>query len=199
MRILIANIIAFLLINFSLIDYCGKYEYRNSRIQESIELLKNQTFIYKYQQEFLNYTIKGNYNIVDNNLVLDSSPQKDKIIVLEQLNGKFENKTFNVTDKKGNFIIFHLYVTLNDNSQKIFKDCFKKVKFKSENIKSFHIVNTSGIKSPEYRIEGKNTNTFTIQLETIRVFDNENWEVDNYKIKPKGVDGKIQDYYLTKN
>jgi len=199
MKITSLILISILILSFNLKDSFGKYEYRNRHVYESIELLDNHAFIYKLQQEFLNYTIKGNYHLLGDSLVLDSSPQKDKIIVREEIRGKFENKTFYVTDKRGDLITFHLYVTFNNGSEKTFKDCFEKVKFKSKSIKSFYVINTSGITSPEYKIDGKNTNTFNIQFETTRVFDNEHWVLKENKIIPRGVNGKLQDYFLTKN
>ena len=198
MRLISLFIIPIFLTNIFLLNSSGKYEYNTRWFHESIELLENQTFIYQRKEEFLNYKIKGNYHITGDSLVLDSYPQKEKIIVREKLEGEFENKTFYVTDKRGDLITFHLYLTLNDNSKKVFRDCFEKIEFTSDPIKSFSIVNTSGITTPEYKIEGKYTNTFIIQIETKRVFENEKWLLKNNKISPRGPDGKIQEYFLTK-
>ena len=186
--------------SFTLPDNYGKYEYKTRFITESIELLENHTFIYKRGEEFLDYTINGNYNIVGDSLVLDSNPQKDKIIVRERYIKKFETKIFNVTNKRGENIAYHLYITLNDGSKEVHKDNFGKLKFKSKPIKSFHLFTTMGIKSPEYKLIGTNTNSFEIQLETSRVFENENWFIDkvNGKIKPKSPNGEIQNYTLEK-
>ena len=198
MRILNLILITFFLTSFNLSDNYGKYEYKNNLFRESIELLENQTFIYNREEEFFNYIIKGNYNIVGDSLILDSSPQKDKIIVRERFVKKFETKIFNVTNKRGENITYHLYVTLYDGSKEIHEDSYGEIKFKSKPIKSFHIFTTMGIKSPEYILDGKNTNSFDIQIETKRIFENEKWFIDkvNDKIKPKGADGEIQNYTL---
>ena len=189
----------FLILSLNFQNNSEKYEYNASHFQESIELLENREFIWKCNRHILGLvTIKGTYQIFGDSLVLNSSPQRDKIIVRAKNTGKFENKVFKVPDKQGNLMTFHLYVTLNDNSEKVFKDCYEKIKFKSGPIKSFHIINTGGLKSPEYKLNGSFTNFFEVQLENIRVFDNENWYLIDNKIQPKGFDGENQNYYLTK-
>lgn len=200
MKIVYLILLTLFLFSFKLEIITEKYEYRNGYLKESIELLDNNTFIYNRKQHFLDYTIKGNYNIVGDSLVLDSNPQKDKIIVREKYVKKFETKIFNVTNKRGENITFHLYVTLVDGSMEEFRDQFEKLKFKSKPIKSFHILTTMGLKSPEYELLGKNTNRFDIQLETTRVFESEKWFFDkvNSEIIPKGLDTKIQNYSLKK-
>ncbi|NHM02829.1 hypothetical protein [Flavobacterium difficile] len=198
MKILFIIFTSFFVTSFTLENNIGKYEYRRNNFIESIELLKNQKFNYERSEGFSNYKITGSYFVSGDSLILNSSPQKDKIIVREKNTGKFENKTFKVSDKKGNLIVFHLYLTLIDNSKIVIKDSFEKVKFKSAPIKSFHIVNTMGLKSPEYILEGKHTNFFEVQFENMRVFDNENWYLIENKIQPKGLDGENQKYYLTK-
>jgi hypothetical protein len=200
MKIECLILLSLFLFSFNLENETGKYEYRDGYLKESIELLENHTFIYNRRQHFLNFTIKGNYNIVGDSLVLDSNPQKEKIIVRENFVKIFETKFFNITDKNGENITFHLYVTLIDGSIEVFRDQFEKLKFKSKPIKSFHILTTMGLKSPEYELHGKNTNSFDIQLETTRVFESEKWFFDkvNKKITPKGLDIKIQNYSLKK-
>ena len=191
------SILLFLFLKFQIST--EKYEYNADHFQESIELFENRDFIYNCNRHMLgSITIKGTYQIFKDSLILNSSPQRDKIIVREKNTGKFENKVFKVTDKYGNLRTFHLYVTLNDYSKKIFKDCYDEIKFKSKPIKSFHIIYTDGLKSPEYNLEGSYTNLFEIQFETARVFDNENWYINDSKIQPKGFDGENQKYYLTK-
>jgi hypothetical protein len=198
MKTLFLIITSIFFTSFALENNIGKYEYQSTNFRESIELLKNQTFVYECSLPFSNYQIKGSYYLIGDSLILNSSPQKDKIIVREQNSGKFENKVFKITDKKGQLLTFHLYITLNDNSVIFFRDCFEKIKFKSKPIKSFHIINTIGLKSPEYVLEGKSTNCFEVQFENIRVFDNEKWHLIENKIQPKGFDGKAQNYFLIK-
>lgn len=200
MRIVSSILITFFLITFNLPDYHGNYEYKSHHLTERLELSENYTFIYYRRSHFFNIVIKGNYNIVGDSLILNSSPQRDKMIVRERYIKKFETKFFNLTNKLGENITYRLYLTFNDGSKKDFIDNFGKIKFKSKPIKSFHVFTTMGIKSPEYELLGTNTNDFEIQLETSRVFDNEKWFIDkvNGKITPKGLDGEIQNYVLEK-
>lgn len=187
-----------LLISFSN-NIIGNYEYRSSHFKENIELFENNQFSYQCTIHMAGTTkVNGYYQIINDSLILSSSPQKDKIIVRENSKGKFENKLFKVTDKDGHLITFHLYITLKDNSQLEFRDCFDKVNFKSIPIKSFYLKNTVGLKSPIYSLKGTHTNFYEIQFETTRVFDNEAWELKNGNIRPRGFDLQLQNYYLKK-
>lgn len=177
----------------------GDYEYREPHFKESIKFFENKKFIYQCTRQMAGTdTIEGYYQIVNDSLILSSSPQRDKIIVHEHNKGKFKNKMFNVTDKNSDLITFHLYVTLQDNSQLEFRDCFEKIKFNSIPIKSFYMIDTRGLKTSNYLLKGSHTNFFEIQFETNRVFDNEAWGLKDGKIQPKGLDGEIGNYYLSK-
>lgn len=149
--------------------------------------------------EFFRQEINGNYVIVGDSLILNSIPQRDKINVNEKFQ-KSKNNTFKVTDKSGHLIVYHLTITTEKNEVIEFKDCFDIIKTDDFNIKSFRITDTKGLKSPEYLIEGLNSNYFEIKLEHIRVFESEKWFIDNElkRIKPIGANGKYQDYYLKK-
>lgn len=177
----------------------GKYSYSQRHFSESLELNPNQTFNYKVRMEFIRQEINGNYIIAGDSIILNSIPQRDKIIVNEKFQ-KSKKNTFKVTDKSGLLIMYHLTITTEKNEIVEFRDCFDIIKTDNYNIKSFHITDTKGLKSPEYLIKGLNSNYFEIKFEHMRVFESEKWfiEKESKKIKPLGTNGEYQAYYLEK-
>ncbi len=178
----------------------GKYSYSQRHFTESLELNSDKTFNYKVRMEFFRQEINGNYVILGDSIVLNSIPQRDKIIVDEKFK-RSKKKTFRVTDKSGRLINYHLTITTDKEEIIEFKDCFDIVTTTDYNIKSFHITDTKGLKSPEYTIRGKSSNYFDIRFEHIRVFESEKWIIDNElkRIKPIGTNGEYQTYFLNKN
>jgi hypothetical protein len=186
----------------SLIDkdsYLGKYTYKSRYYYESIDLKNNNQFIYNCKNEFINYEIKGNYKINSDSLILDSYPQRDKIIVKENNRGNKNSNLIIVKDKEGNKMTYHIYLILVDDTVICLKDQWEKSKIKNQTIKGFYLVDTKGLKSPTYLKNGKFSNHFEVQFETKRVFENEIWHLEKDKIKPIGMDGEYQNYYLEKN
>lgn len=182
---------------FSLIT-SKKYIYQTSLFSESLELQENNKFKYcariHMSGEIL---VEGVYFIKNDSLYLNSIPQHDKLIVKEQFNSKRKKSNcFNITRKDGSLMTYHLYITLENGKELIFKDQFEKTIFPREKIKSFYIFNTIGLKSPTYKIKGLNTNSFNILFETRRVFENESWVIKSDSIQPKGLDGLFQNYVL---
>lgn len=178
----------------------GKYSYSQRHFTESLELNSDKTFNYKVRMEFFRQEINGNYVIVGDSIVLNSIPQRDKIIVDEKFK-KSKKNTFRITDKSGRLINYHLTVTTVKNEVIEFRDCFDILKTDDFNIKSFHITDTKGLKSPEYSIKGENSNYFEIKFEHIRVFESEKWFINKElkRIKPIGTNGEYQAYFLSKN
>ncbi|TRX34901.1 hypothetical protein [Flavobacterium restrictum] len=179
--------------------YLGKYIYKSRNYYESIDLKDNNQFIYSYKNEFINYEIKGNYKINSDSLILDSNPQRDKIIVKEKNRGNKNSNLIIVKDKEGNNLTYHIYLVLVDDKVICLKDQWEKSKIKNQTIKGFYLVDTKGLKSPTYLKKGKFSNHFEVQFETKRVFENETWHLEKDKIKPIGMDGEYQNYYLEKN
>ena len=142
--------------------------------------------------------ISGSYYIVNDTLYLNSSPQRDKILVQESRSKKKNDRYFyfNVTSKKGNLMHYHLYLILDNGQKMVYRDQFQTTKITSERIKGFYILDTKGLKSPTYIIEGLYTNIFNVQFETQRVFENESWLMKNDSIIPRGFDGEFQKYAL---
>jgi hypothetical protein len=180
-------------------NHKGQYSYKNRNYYESINLKENSQFIYNYKNEFISYEIKGNYKINDSNLVLDSNPQRDKIIVKESNKGNKKNSLIIVRDKESNILTYHIYLILLNDEIICLKDQWDKTKIKNQEIKGFYIVDTKGLKSPVYLKKGKFSNHFVVLFETKRVFENETWLIEKDKIKPIGMDGEYQNYYLEKN
>lgn len=195
------------LYTFTVIIFClaigdenqlGKYLYTANRFYESIELKENNKFIYYSKQEFISYEIKGNYSLNGDSLTLDSSPQKDRIIVKESNKGKQSIITILVTDKFDNAIHYDIHFILTDNSEVSLKEQWQKSKIKNKKIKAFYITDTKGLKSPIYYKQGKFSNFFKVLFEPSRIFENERWYIKNNKIKPKGLNGEFQNYFLAK-
>ncbi len=179
-------------------NYYGKYTYKSRNYYESIDLKNNKQFIYNYKNEFIRYEIKGNYKINNDSLVLDSNPQRDKIIVQELNKGNKNNNLIIVKDKNGNSLAYHIYLILLDDKVICLKDQWEKSKIKNKILKGFYIVDTNGLKSSTYLKKGKFSNYFEVQFETKRVFENEIWHIEKDKIKPISQGGEYQNYYLEK-
>ncbi|WP_152640725.1 hypothetical protein [Flavobacterium sp. 316] len=198
-----AAIFIFISIMFSLSineeNYAGQYSFKSRNYYESINLKESRQFIYNYKNEFISYEIKGNYRISNDSLVLDSNPQRDKIIIKEYNEGNKKNSLIIVKDKEGNILTYHIYIILLDDKVICLRDQWDKTKIKNQTIKGFYIVDTKGLQSPTYFKKGKFSNNFEVQFETKRVFENEIWIIEKDKIKPIGMDGEYQNYYLEKN
>lgn len=180
-------------------NHIGKYSYTNYRYYESIELKEGNKFTYFSKQEFINYEIKGNYNIQGDSLVLDSSPQRDKIIVQESKKGSQKRNEIVVTDKNGRKMHYNLILILDNDKEIKLTEQWEKSKIKDVDIKGFFLIDSKGLKSPVYYKIGKFSNYFEVRFETTRVFDNEIWYIKNNKIKPKGLNGEFENYFLENN
>jgi len=193
----------FILVVFSSLTtkeyYEGTYLYNSLNFHEEITLLNNGKFIYSCKNEFLRTNIEGNYHIYNDSLFLDSYPQRDKLLVNEQSKGKKNTVYFDVKDKNGTPIHYTLYLLLENNTVFTIENQWDKTKVKDKKIKGFYIVDKKGLRSPTYYNKGLFSNCFKVNFETNRVFENEIWVFENNKLKPKGLNGVYQGYYLTKN
>lgn len=180
-------------------NYVGQYSYKSRNYYEIINLKENSQFVYNYKNEFITYEIKGNYKVNHNSLVLDSNPQRDKIVVKESNRGNKKNSLIIVRDKESNLLNYHIYLILLNDEIICLKDQWDKTKIKNQEIRGFYIVDTKGLKSPIYLKKSEFSNHFEVLFETKRVFENEIWLIENEKIKSKGMDGEYQNYYLKKN
>jgi hypothetical protein len=178
----------------------GIYTYSRENFHETLKLNENFTFKYNLSIHFIKQEVSGNYVIVGDSLVLNSFPQRDKIIVKESLKGNLNNKKFIVNDKDGHPFNYQLFLINKNNDTTIVKNQNFKSKIKIDHLNKFYIIDSKGLKSPTYSLKGTNTNYFDVQFETYRVFESEKWIIDekNKKIKPIGLNGKYQNYHLTK-
>jgi len=173
------------------------FTYKSPHYYESINLIENGKFIYNNKTEFIKIEIRGNWQVRnDSILVLDSSPQKSKLIVFESRKNDKKN-TFRVRDMNNHQIHYNLCLITNENDTIEFKDQFDKSTILGD-FSSFYIVDTKGQYSPIYNIEGLNSNFFDIFYEHRRVFDNEYWKYYGEYLIPLGTNGKYQNYKLNK-
>ncbi|PSL43314.1 hypothetical protein CLV51_1083 [Chitinophaga niastensis] len=173
------------------------YQYKSSHYYESIDLLNDGTFKYYQKTEFTKSEINGNWQLRhDSILVLDSSPQKTKLKVSESYK-KNRKVTFRIRDMKNDLIYYNIYLLTNEGDSLVFKDQFDKTTATGK-FSSFYIVDTKGLHSPVYNINGVRTNFFDISVEQQRVFENEHWKHCDQYIVPLGLNGKYSDYKLVK-
>ncbi|MDR2955005.1 MAG: hypothetical protein LBV43_07985 [Prevotella sp.] len=176
----------------------GVFKFKGkSNYQESITIHKNGQFSHQLTMNMgISLNNVGNWQQRDSILILDSYPQKDKIIVFEAHKKKNKEIVINVKDKGLNLISYHLYAITEKRDTLLFMDQFERTKIK-EKIISFWIIDTKGLKSPKYEIKSKYCNSFDVLFEVIRVFENEHWIIiDNNMIQSRGLEGKLNKYYL---
>lgn len=175
----------------------GKYSYKSSHYSESINLLKDGTFKYQMNTEFLQNEIFGNWQLRnDSILILDSNPQRSRLVVKEHFK-KGKKTTFLVKDFEEDLINYHLYVVKDKRDTIAYRNLFEKTIIKEKPI-SFYLVNSEGIHSPVYKIKGTKSNYFDVRFERQRVFENEQWKFLKNSIIPLGLDGKYSNYRLLK-
>ena len=178
--------------------YEGTYKYKSDKFFERIKLDKDFRFKYDYRLHSISYSLEGNYRVKGDSLILDSSPQRDKVIVKERKKGNKNNIKFCVIDKLGESFNYTLYAINKVNDTITLSNQWSSSKLKDIKIESFYIVDSKGLRTPLYNIKGKRTNYFEVQMETIRVLDNEVWQITGNSIKPRGMNGKNQSYKLDK-
>ncbi|ASK30486.1 hypothetical protein CEY12_10365 [Chryseobacterium sp. T16E-39] len=173
----------------------GIYSYKTPYYFESINLLKDGTFKYYRKTEFLKDEIFGNWQLRnDSILVLDSNPQRSKLMVKEHIK-KGKKITFTVRDSEEYLINYQLHIITNKKDTLAYRNQFEKSVIKEKPI-SFYIISTEGLHSPVYKIKGTNSNFFDVKFERQRVFENEQWRFVGNSIIPLGLDGKYSNYRL---
>lgn len=179
----------------------GEYAYSspNYSFMENLILQKNSTFSYSVERHIgVTQAIEGNYSVVNDTLILNSNPKKEKIIVKEKYT-KGRKKYFKVSDKQNHPINYHLYIITDDGSIIEKRNQFDQTKIRINSVSAFYIVLTNGIVTPTYRTGIGRANYFEIKVEELRVFDDEKWLIQNDKeIIPLGLDGKYVNYSLKK-
>ncbi len=178
-------------------EIAGEYFYSAQFYYESISLSPNGQFKWKVNTEFLKLEANGNWQLRSDSLILDSSPQKDKMLVWESRPNDSKQTMIYVTDKMKAPINYTLYAITSAGDTVVYRDQFKKTTLNFK-IKGFYLVDSKSLHSPTYYLTGKSTNRLDILFETKRLFENESWAIVNGFIIPRGTDGTIQKYKLTK-
>lgn len=193
--IILEGLMVFPLFIYSQSFSSSLYSYKTRYYYESIDLHENGNFTYHNKTEFTEVEIKGNWQLRnDSILVLDSSPQRSKIIVFE-FHKKSKKNTFRIRDMNSNHIQYNLFLITGKNDTLKLKNQYDKTVLSGE-FSSFYIIDTKGQYSPVYEIKGTNSNFFDIMLEGQRVFDNEYWKFYGKYIVPLGLNGKYVNYTL---
>lgn len=196
-------ILLFGLLHFSLTslsqnaEISDEYSYSSERYEESLFLFSDGKFKWNVSAHFLKLASEGNWQLRGDSLILDSSPQKDRLIVWESRKNNSSQITFNVTNKAKDAINYAFCAITSNNDTIIINNQFKKTILKDK-IKAFYIIDTKGLYSQTYFLKGEYANRFDILFETKRVFSNESWLIINGSVSPRGPDGAIQKYKLTK-
>lgn len=178
--------------------YSGVYSYStplsSSHYHEEISLKNDGSFYYKQSMPFYRVKIIGNWQVSNGYLVLDSHPQRSKMLVKESWH-KQDGNVIQVRDKSENCIGYYLYLITNKKDTLIYRDQFNK-SIISRMFSSFYIVDTKGLHSPVYNVIGGRTNYFEVKFETKRLFENEYWMISKEGLIPIGLDNKPQSYLL---
>lgn len=177
----------------------GEYSYAGNDIHERLVLFPDGTFSYSDYGQIVMRECKGNWQVRGQDLILDSSPQKDKIICYEYFKGKEEYTYFNVRRKSDGLPTGHdLYVIMYSGDTIKLKNQFKRSKIRSNDVKGFFMVDLNGTQSPTYLIQRRITNCFDVLFEDKRVFENENWRITATGIQPRNDIGKYENFLLQK-
>lgn len=186
---------------FSQREIAGTYSYKfiegTYSYFETITLYSEGSFVYNLISSMgLKNKIQGNWQQRENKLILDSYPQRDKIIIREHYKKKTKGTVLNVEDKNGNKFFYHLYVVLQNGDTLLLRDQIGQTSI-NKKIKSFWIEDTKGLRSRKNMLLSEMTNYVDVIFEIKRIFEDEDWLImpDN-KLQPRGLDGNFQDYYL---
>lgn len=189
-------IISFALTNNNL----GVYTYQSLNYKGRLELKENNQFLYSEKNEYYNFEVKGSYFTNGDTLILNSVPQKDKLLVYEKYINR-QKLIFNVKNKLDKYpLTYHLYIITENDSLIELREQWDKSKLDYMKIKSFYIIDYKGLKSPLYYVKGKHSNYFEVFFEPTRVFENEVWLFNaDREIIHKGLDEEYRKFTLKKN
>ena len=176
------------------------YKYQNSNTSEILILKSNSTFEYQYKQNFLDISVNGYWSINKDSLVLNSAPQRDRLIVFEKRDTLSEDLyIFKVLNKKNEEIMYHLNLSDRSGQETYLKDQFgiSEVDKSTIDLGSFSVKDTKGLTSPTYNLVGSKANYFEIFFETQRVFEAEIWIIINNELIPRTMSGNQGNYRLS--
>ena len=179
------------------IAHVGCYSHSgSSNYYEELCLNENGEFVYQVNREFLKLQVEGNWQIRDGKLILDSRPQKDKIIV-QEYKKRSNKKVVKVRSKENKLINYTLCLIASEKDTLSYKNQWDKT-IVYDDFVSFYLIDAKGLHSPTYNIIGLSSNYFEVFFETNRVFENEAWEITFEGIIPKGLNCKPQMFVLKK-
>lgn len=176
------------------------YKYQNSNASGILILKSNSTFEYQYKQNFLDISVNGYWSINKDSLVLNSAPQRDRLIVFEKRDTLSEDLyIFKVLNKKNEEIMYHLNLSDRSGQETYLKDQFgiSEVDKSTIDLGSFSVKDTKGLTSPTYNLVGSKANYFEIFFETQRVFEAEIWIIINNELIPRTMSGNQGNYRLS--
>ena len=187
------------------IKHVGAYEFikdsvdtPNRYFMEKLELKNDSSFEYYARHGGsigIKINISGKWSISGNILTLNSNEYKD--ISCKTIDCPARTKSgyyldivdldgykFNYSIKTGEILIRDLY------------GISEKINLNEDN--TFQIISTSGIYSDKIQIDSTKF-CYKIICPRLRQFKNEEWEIINGKIRPKGLDRLYAKYFLYKN
>ncbi|MQP62135.1 hypothetical protein GFJ99_05425 [Flavobacterium sp. LMO6] len=179
------------------LNVVGVYSFNSGKFHEEIELLPDNKFVYHQKREFLDIKVVGNYKVINDGIILDSYPQRDKIIVKESSKTKHGKTEIRVKDKFGSSFYYSVDLFFIDGTVISLQNQYE-ITYTDKTLLGFTITDSKGLSSPKYIIKGGNSKCFDVQFESNRVFENEFWQIKNKEIIPIGFDGLPQKYRLVK-
>lgn len=181
----------------------GIYRYKrdsvenpNPRFAESIELRKDNSFIYKTKVgSFIRLELRGSWEKKGDSIVLNEQTE-----VLESLSPKIcsndKGYLFDVKGERGGR--FNYSLSINNGSQWL-RDLNGPALLESdEEITDIQVVTSSGLHSIRFTVP-KGSNCFDVWVSNKRYFNNEVWMIRGNKLQPVGFDRKLAKYYLYKD
>lgn len=191
----ITYVLSFMIMN----DNVGTYTYQSHKFKANLELKGNNQFFYNEKNEYYNFSVNGSYFIKGDTLILNSIPQRDRLIVYEKYN-KNRKLVFDVKNKLDKYPLgYYLYIIAENDSIIELSDQWDKSKLDYIKIKAFYIIDNKGLKSPLYYVKGCHSNYFEVLFEPTRVFENEVWLInENHEIIHKGLDNDYRKFTLKK-
>jgi hypothetical protein len=184
----------------------GTYTHTFDGKVEFLELKSDSTFLYCYGCSLKNSWGDGNslgyWEIKDSLLILNSTVPK-RVTVYEDYDKKLKLTVISVFPSNFPneiYLRYNLYILTGKNDTlSFFKRTDRQISVK-ERIKSFWIEDAdTGVQSQPYTVLSGKTNIISVSFYKGIVFENENWLiVDENRLISKGIDGKLQDYYLNK-
>jgi hypothetical protein len=192
---------------FSQDNIFGTYSHIDDSKVEFLELKSDSTFWYCYGCSLKNSWDDDNsfgyWEVKDNSLLILNSTTPKIVTIYEDYDKKLNLLTINVfpsdfPNERHSF--YNLFViTEKEDTLSFYKQLDKTTIRKKIKIKSFWIEDMTGLKYLPYEVISVNNNIFNVIFYKGRVFENENWVIVNEnRLRPKGIDGKLQDYFLIK-